>query len=485
MTSEELRQIIKRGETSLVQFKEMFSTSAKIADEMIAFANSRGGVIIFGVKDKTGEIVGLSFEQVQELSREVGNIANDQVRPTIYIRTEVIEIDTKMVLVVHVQEGKDKPYKNLAGNIWVKQGADKRRVTDNAEILSLFQQSGTYHPDEAGVNGSSYKDIDTLALDRFFENVYHKPISEFDISQEQVLQSLHIMDEQGRLTTAGVLFFGRRPQQFFPVFVIKAVWFYGNSIAGTQYRDSRDIEGTIPEMYEQGLRWLQSCLRRTQNGQSFNSIGKLEIPEMVLEELLQNALVHLDLLKTAAIRLLIFDDRVEIINPGSVVGGHTMEEVMHGNSFPRNPLMANFCAKTMPYRGLGSGIPRVLKEDSDVQFVDNKEGNQFTAIIKRPVLSEADNTTTNVVKDGVEHSAVKLTDRQRIIISLIKQFVVEHVVDGVVEDGVEKLSARVISKMVKRSTRTIQRELSYLQEIGLIKYVGTDTKGYYEVLDNL
>ena len=122
------------------------------------------------------------------------------MRPTIYIQTEVIEIDTKMVLVVHVQEGKDKPYKNLAGNIWVKQGADKRRVTDNAEILSLFQQSGTYHPDEAGVNGSSYKDIDTLALDRFFENVYHKPISEFDIPQEQVLQSLHIMDEQGRLT---------------------------------------------------------------------------------------------------------------------------------------------------------------------------------------------------------------------------------------------------------------------------------------------
>ena len=110
-------------------------------------------------------------------------------------------------------------------------------------------------------------------------------------------------------------------------------------------------------MYEQGLRWLQSCLRRTQNGQSFNSIGKLEIPETVLEELLQNALVHLDLLKTAAIRLLVFDDRVEIINPGSVMGGHTINEVMLGNSFPRNPLMANFCAKTMPYRGLRSERP--------------------------------------------------------------------------------------------------------------------------------
>lgn len=384
MNNEELKQLIKQGETSSVQFKEMFSTSAKIADEMVAFANSRGGCIVFGVKDKTGEISGLTYEQVQEISREVGNIANDQVRPTIYIHTEVAEIEGKLALVVHVEEGKDKPYKNLAGNIWVKQGADKRRVTDNAEILSLFQDSGTYHPDEAGVSGSSYKDLDTLALDRFFENVYRKPISEFDVPQEQMLQSLQIMDDKGRLTTAGLLFFGRRPQQFMPVFVIKAVWFYGNSIAGTQYRDSRDIEGTIPEMYEQGLRWLQSCLRRTQNGQSFNSIGKLEIPETVLEELLQNALVHLDLLKTAAIRLLVFDDRVEIVNPGSVMGGHTINEVMLGNSYPRNPLMANFCAKTMPYRGLGSGIPRVLSEDSDVQFVDDKAGNQFKAIIKRP-----------------------------------------------------------------------------------------------------
>ena len=121
-------------------------------------------------------------------------------------------------------------------------------------------------------------------------------------------------------------------------------------------------------------------------------MGKLEIPETVLEELLQNALVHADLLKTAAIRLLVFDDRVEIINPGCIMGGHSIEEVMLGNSFARNPLMANFCAKTMPYRGLGSGIPRVLSEDSHVKFIDSKDGNQFTVCIYR-VLAEKHNET--------------------------------------------------------------------------------------------
>lgn len=111
-----------------------------------------------------------------------------------------------------------------------------------------------------------------------------------------------------------------------------------------------------------------------------------------MEELLQNALVHANLLKTAAIRLLVFDDRVEIINPGCIMGGHSIEEVMLGNSFARNPLMANFCAKTMPYRGLGSGIPRVLSEDSHVKFIDSKDGNLFTVCIYR-VLAEKHNET--------------------------------------------------------------------------------------------
>lgn len=385
MTEEELLKKIRCGETSRVQFKRQFSTPKQMAEEMVAFANSEGGDIIFGIEDKTGAITGLGYDEIQAASRELGNVANDHVRPTIYIRTDVVETGGKLVLVASVLKGRNKPYKDLTGCIWVKQGADKRRVTANSEILSLFQESGEYSPDETGVSGTSVKDLDTRAIDRFFNNVYRKPMADFDIPEEQLLRSLHITDEHGRLTTAGLLFFGRQPQQFRPMFVIKAVWFYGNSIAGTAYRDSRDIEGTIPEMYKQGMMWLKSCLRMRQNGQSFNSVGQLEIPEPVLEELLQNALVHIDLLKTAAIRLLVFDDRVEIVNPGSIVGGHSLEEVMLGNSFARNPLMANFFAKTMPYRGLGSGIPRVLSEKCHVEFVDSRGGNQFVARVNRPL----------------------------------------------------------------------------------------------------
>lgn len=420
MNKNELKNKIRCGETSRVQFKQQFTTQKEIAAEMVAFANCEGGELLFGVKDKTGEILGLDYDTIQQTSRELGNTANEQVRPTIYIQTDVVDVDGKMILVATVQRGRNKPYKDLAGHIWVKQGSDKRRVTENSELLSLFQDSGEYHADEASVKDTSMRDIDTLALDRFFQKVYGKPITEFDVPQDQLLHSLHITDSEGKLTTAGLLFFGQRPQQFKPMFVVKAVWFYGNSIAGTEYRDSRDIEGTIPEMYEQAMMWLKSCLRRTQNGQSFNSIGQLEIPETVLEELLQNALVHIDLLKTAAIRLMVFDDRVEIVNPGCVMGGHTIDEVKLGNSFARNPLMANFCAKTMPYRGLGSGLPRVLAEDSRVEFIDSKEGNQFTVRIIRPLTATetGSNTDLEVSRDekAVSNSE-KAVSKQRVAAS--------------------------------------------------------------------
>ncbi len=223
MTPEKLHKIIRCGETSRVQFKQKFTTQKQIAEEMVAFANSEGGTILFGIEDKTGAIVGLSYDDLQKATRELGNTANEHVRPTIYIRTDVVELDDKMILIADILRGRNKPYKDLSGTIWVKQGADKRRVTENSEILGLFQDAGEFYPDEMGVEGTSEKDIDTLALDRFFEHVYRKPLKDFDIPKEQLLRTIHITDIKGRLTTAGLMFFGDHPQLHKPIFVIKAV----------------------------------------------------------------------------------------------------------------------------------------------------------------------------------------------------------------------------------------------------------------------
>ena len=392
MTEQELIDLCSLGESTTVQYKLEFTTQKQIAEELVAFANTRGGIIVFGAEDKTGRMVGLTYEQVQYTSRELGNTANEQVRPVIYIETETVKHEGMAYVVAYVKNGIYKPYKDLSGNIWVKQGSDKRRVTENSEIRRLLQNSHQYQVDADGVEGSSEDNIDTKALDSYFAHVYGKGADDFKMPRKNVLRNAHIIDDLGRLTIAGLMFFAKEPQQFRPQHCIKAVWFYGNEIGGTEYRDSRDITGTIPEMYEEAVRWLKSCLNRPQNGQSFNSVGELEIPEVVLEELVQNSLVHLDLLKPASIRLLVFDNRIEIVNPGCLPDGQTVDEMLLGNSDPRNPLLAQFGSNTMPYRGLGSGIPRVMATGSDVELIDRPDGNQFVARIWR--TTQKDEITT-------------------------------------------------------------------------------------------
>jgi len=108
----------------------------------------------------------------------------------------------------------------------------------------------------------------------------------------------------GKLTLAGLLFFGKNPQNYKPAFCVKAVSFWGNT-------DSRDIIGTIPDMFYEGIKFFEVNLKHTQQGQNFNSPGILEISKIALEELLQNALLHRDYFKNSPVRLMIFDNRVE------------------------------------------------------------------------------------------------------------------------------------------------------------------------------
>lgn len=378
----ELLEIIGNGETSAVQFKESFPHQEHIIQEMVAMSNARGGVILFGVKDKTGEITGLSYDDIQSINRNVANIATNSIKPMIYITTETVTTDKRSVLIVNIDEGLAKPYKDNQGTIWMKQGSDKRRVTDNNEILRLFQHSGTFYADEQPVPHTSVSDINRTLLNDFVLKQYGEGIEEIGIPYEKLLSNLNVLRDK-KLSLAGLLYFGNNPQQYRPSFMIKAVSFFGNDIAGIDYRDSKDLTGTIPELYEKGISFFKSNLQQEQNKQGFNTTGQLEISVIALEELLQNALVHRDYTKNAPVRLLIFDNRIEIISPGRLPNSLTVDNIKFGNAVVRNNIIASLCAKTMPYRGLGSGIRRSIKEEPDVELINDVDGEQFIVKIPR------------------------------------------------------------------------------------------------------
>jgi len=384
MTAEELLEMCRCGETTRVQFRESYTSPKKMAAELVAFANTRGGVVLFGVEDKTGELLGLSYEEIQEISREMANVANEIVRPTIYLNTEVVVAKEKRVLVCSVSEGGNKPYKTTDGDIWVKQGSDKRRITENIEILSLFQESGNFIPDVEPVRDTSLSDLDYYALDEYLKKVYSGILTSFGNRAEQVLKNIHILHKSGSLTLSGYLFFARNPQQQCPTYMVKAVSFFGNDLGGSHYRDSKEITGNMMQLYEKSISFLKSNMHSVQEaGKSFNTLGKLEIDEAILEEVVQNALIHRDYLRSAPIRILIFDNRVEIISPGALAGGLTEDDIRNGKTYQRNPHLAVLATNALRYHGIGSGIVRILGERKDIVITNDESGQEFKVTIPR------------------------------------------------------------------------------------------------------
>lgn len=378
----ELLDIVQCGETSKVQFKEKITSNDSFAAEMVAMSNSIGGIILLGIRDKSGEIKGLSNEELHSYNQLIANIATDKIVPLIYITTEILKIEEKRILVVYIEEGINKPYKDKNGTVYIKQGSDKRKLTDNSEMLRLFQKSGNLYIDEMEVYNTSIEDINKKLFENFYKKEFEEELEESELEYKTILENINII-RNSKLTIGGLLFFAQKPQRYKPTYCVKAVSFLGNEIEGTEYRDSRDILGTIPEMFDSAMSFLMNNLVYLQMNQNFNSTGILEISKIALEELLQNALVHRDYSKNAPVRILIFYDRVEIISPGCLPNSLTVKNIKSGNAVVRNNLLSTFCSKTMIYRGLGSGVKRALKEEHEIELYNDIEGEQFIIRIPR------------------------------------------------------------------------------------------------------
>lgn len=385
MHTEELMAALSRGEDSRHQFKADFTNADALAAEMVAFSNTGGGRIFMGVRDD-GSVSGLGAGDIARLNQLVSNAASQNVRPAINPLTEIIAHPAGKVMVVDVAPGVSKPYMDKAGAIWVKSGSDKRRATSREEIQRIFQQGGLLHADETLIPAMTLADVNVPLLDQYLEKIFGEPLDQLGLPLGQVLENMNLA-ASGQLNLAGALLFGRHPEFKLPAFIVKAVAFPGTDITDQIYLDSRDLTGPLPDIFEQGMRFLGGNTRTLQNGRSVNSLGEPEIPRIVWEELLANALIHRDYFISAPVRLLIFADRVEIISPGHLPNNLTIANIKAGNSNIRNPILASFAAKLLPYRGLGSGLLRAFKAYPAIELIDDRAGNVFKVIVARPCAS--------------------------------------------------------------------------------------------------
>lgn len=382
METTELIDLLSRGEDSHHQFKENFTNADSLAAEIVAFSNTTGGRIFIGVQND-GSVVGLSGPDTDRLNQLISNSASQNVRPAVNPLTENVPHINGNVMVLTIAEGVSKPYMDKNGVIWVKNGSDKRRATSREEIQRLFQQAGLVHADETPVTGLSVGDVDMPYFEQFFEQQFGEPLARQNQPLPQLLTNMNLISH-GQLNVAGSLLFARSPQYALPAFIVKAVAFVGNEIEDDRYIDSRDITGKLADVFQQTLGFIIANTRALQGQQGFNSQGQDEIPRIVWEELVANALVHRDYFITAPVRVLVFANRVEIISPGHLPNNLTIANIKAGNSNIRNPVLASFAAKLLPYRGLGSGLLRALRAWPQIELVEDRAGNLFKVIVPRP-----------------------------------------------------------------------------------------------------
>ena len=407
MTTEELLILKDQGEASKVQFKERILDKYDIGCELVAFSNTHGGELVIGINDKTGEMNPLSYQEVQETTNLLSNMASENVVPSILLDIETIAIQGGNVVIAHIKEGLNKPYHDNKGIVWVKNGADKRKVFDNAELAEMMTECGNYAPDEAAVRDATIDDLDASTIKLFLENKFSIVLMKKGMmgdtlreatldevanaivkghSINQLLRNLRFIRPDGRLTVAAMLLFGKYTQRWLPTMTVKCINFVGNSVGGNHFRDKvhdMAMEGNLLHQFDTIMSFFTRNLKNVQVEKEFNSLGELEIPYSSLVELVVNALVHRSLNWNAPIRIFIFDNRVEIHSPGTLPNGLSVEDILSGTSMPRNNFLFTNAIYLLPYTGAGSGIQRALDNDIKISFSNNERLHEFLITIGR------------------------------------------------------------------------------------------------------
>ena len=432
--TDDISKQIKAGEVSGVQFKERILDKYDIACELVAFSNSHGGKLVVGIKDKTGETNALSYSEVQETTNLLSDIASENVVPSILIKIHTVEVEDGNLVVAIVKEGLNKPYHDNKGIVWVKNGADKRKVFDNAELAEMMTDCGSFAPDEAGVRDATVNDLDAATIKQFLSNRFDRVLEKKGLTGdafneasldaicsaiakghdcEKILRNLRFIRPDGSLTVAAMLLFGKYTQRWLPMMTAKCICFAGNSVGSKVFRDKvndADMEGNLLHQYDTIMDFFTRNLHNVQVGAEFNSMGKLEIPYTSLVEFTVNSLVHRSLNMKAPVRIFIFDNRVEIHSPGALPNGLTIDDIKAGTSMPRNMFLFNNAIYLLPYTGVGSGITRALDEDVNVTFMNNDKAQEFVITVWRGEGNQVEGES-NQVGNQVEEKSNQVEEK--------------------------------------------------------------------------
>jgi ATP-dependent DNA helicase RecG len=363
MTIDEVHELIARGEGPTIEFKREWpqrgDVTAEIGSEVVAFANTQGGYLLIGVDDN-GLVVGVTgdWQRLEERLMGICRICSPPIAPVV----ERVTIEGKSILVVHVSEGRDKPYR-VRDICYVRVGSTVQHATREEERW-MFQESGELLFERTPLWEADYQDLDAAKIRRYFEERSPGAIVNAERPLRELVEQADLplvvrRGDQLVPTVAAVLLFGRRPQYFLPQAFVSAARFPGLDLDVTAI-DRDTFRGTVDELIEQGTAFVRRNMRTASILEDEKLPRRTDIPEYPLRavrEAITNACTHRDYSRWSQdIVIRMFDDRLEISSPGGLVRGMTLRDLGTGKYATRNPTVAEAMREMGWIERFGTGI---------------------------------------------------------------------------------------------------------------------------------
>ncbi len=349
--TEQILDAVRRGEDSDIEFKEVYFSGGNkvtaprpdhIAKELEAFANANGGILIFGINDKSREILGVAEENLDLFEQWVQQICNDKVKPGLPINLyrREIPVDAERVVTVLIAEVEKGIYVHEAPDGFFRRSGSSARPMDTDYVVRLDQRrslSGIKRFEQLPMPQSAPQDLQP--------QLYRNFVSSLEEDTQTALRKRHLLvrnsDGEIRASVAGVLMATDDPREFFPNAYIQAVRYRGTVRDSNFQTDAKEITGPLNRQILDAMAFfrLNSRIAATKE---LDRHDQSAFSERAVFEAVVNAVAHRDYsMETMKIRFHIFDDRLLIASPGSLVNSMTVDSLGLMTA-TRNELLTNF-----------------------------------------------------------------------------------------------------------------------------------------------
>lgn len=479
MTIQDIQELIKIDETRMVELKK---TTGELKDAMhsvCAMLNSDGGYVIIGIAPTSLKIIGqvVTDNTRQEIAREIRKL-----EPAVNMAVEYVDVpdsEGKQLVVLHA----DKNLFSAAPYVFDGKPYYKLESTTMAMPQQMYEDmlrvrdADKFRWDSMTANDMSVDDLDEkrirTAVTKGVRSGRMNPDAE-DESTIEVLAKLDLLNN-GKPTNAAVALFAKNTRNY-PEMELKMGYFKGNN--RMIFIDNKMEEGNFFELLDAGIAFLFRNLRISGEVKGLLREEKLEIPIEALREALTNALCHRQYERTSAsVSLAIYDDRVEIVNPGKFPPQLTTDTIrMSHESYPYNKKIAQVLYLTKNLEKWGTGANRMIElcREQGVAEPEWTTGNgTVTITFKRPSVGvSSEETTQNLHRNFTEKFTEKFTETLQKKDRDIAKLVIEN----------PKITQTEMAAALDISRQAIANRLKSMQERGIIKRVGPDNGGHWELV---